>query len=455
MARPKRRNETNANRSHGRKIPPSETGLESAGAPIKPTRSAARKVVPIILLLLAVSGLAWILRGIPQQCIRRAEHAMLAMRFDEAEQYLSEYPSWGTDPGKVAFLQARVARSQEGYVRSLAYLNDAESIGFDPNATARERTLLAASSSLPNPQLLARLTNMADQAESDRPAVYEALANGTFQVGAVDEALDVLDRWSEEFPNDGRPFYWKGWMHQLLGDRKTALAMFIESTNRNPDMVDAYLAQATGWSALLRHDRALQAYRMALDAEPDRIDTRVAMGKLLWKLDQRNEAAELLKPIARSSPNIYPAGELVAQYHLMRNEPQQAISILQSMTQHFPDDASLNYMLASAHDQIDNIDESTAAMNQFFIANKELDQLRADRFDVPLEQQYAEVIRRASQYRRFDWVQSLKWLDLATQSQPDNPEPHILLARHHTESGSNSQAKRHQNIAEFLAQKPR
>ncbi len=92
-------------------------------------------------------------------------------------------------------------------------------------------------------------------------------------------------------------------------------------------------------------------------------------------------------------------------------------------------------------------------MEKFLIANENIDRLRSSRFDVPLGEQYKEALRRALAYRRYDWEQSITWLNRAAQSQPDNPQPHALLARHYTESGSNGEAIQHLITAETWAQR--
>ena len=412
------------------------------------------RVVPIVILLAVVTGLAWVLRGVPHRHVTLAEDAIRSWRFQEAKQLLDAYPSWGTAAGKVAFLQARTHRYQSGYLRAIAYLNESEEIGFDPNSIRLEKTLIAMQNVAPNPQLLGQFESMLRSANGDRPEVYQFFANAHFESGNIDAAFGILDQWIEESPRDARGFYWKGWIHEQLDDDDNALDMFVRSTNRAPDFVDARLAQARLWTERLDYDRALQAYREVCRLDPQRTDTMIAMSKLLWKLDRKSDAADVLRPIARASPSIYPAGQLAAQYDAQQGDHQNVIATIQPMMKTFPDDASLNYMLASAYRETGDLERSSEAMNRFFDANKNLDRLRASRFDVPLPQQYAELIKRASLYRRYDWVQTLKWLNLATQSQPANPEPHLLLAKHYEESGSAADAIRHRNIAESLAHQP-
>jgi tetratricopeptide (TPR) repeat protein len=404
-------------------------------------------------MIVAAMAMGWILRGIPHQCIRKAETAIESWQFEEAKRHLRDYPSWGTDAGRVFFLRARVDRHQAGYARAMQHLRAAQEAGFDPTAIAREQAFMIIQNGGLSPALIGQLDDFLQQAPEDHPAVYEVFANAQFQAGNSTGALELLDRWSEEHHHDGRPFYWKGWMLQQQGDNDLALAMYTESTKRNPAFVDSYVAQATIWSNRSVHNQVEKAYRQACEIAPHRLDTRIALGKTLWKMQRKSETVELLKPIADQHPTVYPCGRMVAQYYTEQNDPAKVIATLRPMMQNFPDDASLNYMLASAYNEAGKRVESRAAMEKFLIANENIDRLRSSSFDAPLAEQYKEALRRALAYRRYDWEQSIKWLNLAAEGQPDNPEPHALLARHYRELGSNGDAVQQQNIAETLAQR--
>ena len=185
-------------------------------------------------MIVAVMAMGWILRGIPHQCIRKAETAIESWRFEDAKRHLLDYPSWGTDAGRVYFLQARVDRHQAGYARAMEHLRTAQEVGFDPDAIAREQMFMIIQNGGLSPERMGQLDYFLQQAPEDHPAVYEVFANAQFQAGNSTGALKLLDRWSEEHHRDGRPFYWKGWMLQLQGDNDSALAMYTESTKRNP-----------------------------------------------------------------------------------------------------------------------------------------------------------------------------------------------------------------------------
>lgn len=409
-----------------------------------------RRRLLIAAIVIAIVAMVWITRVLPRQYIRRAETAMASWRFEEAKRHLLNYPTWGTDAGKVYFLRARIDWQQSGYARAMEHLRSAQSAGFDPQAIEREQMLMVVQNGGLSPYLMNQLDSILQQAPADHPAIYQVFANALFRAGDATAALQLLDRWSEEHSRDGRPFYWKGYLLERQGDTDSALAMYAESTSRDPHVVESYIAQATIWTNRADFGQAEQAYRAACSAAPDRLDTRIALAKTLWKMHRKSEAAELLKPIAEQQPTIYPSGRMVAQYYAEQQDFGNVIATLQPMMQTYPDDASLNYLLASAHHEAGNTSESKAAMEKFLVANERIDRLQSSSFDLPPSEQYTEAMRRALAYRQYDWKGSIQWLKRAAQIQPDNPEPHALLAQHYRALGSSNETIQEQNTAETL-----
>lgn len=404
----------------------------------------------ISTIVFAVIALAWILRVVPHQCISRAKTAMESWRFEEAKRQLQNYPTWGTDAGRVYFLRARIDWQQSGYARAMEHLRSAKTAGFDFNAIRREQMLMVVQNGGLSPNLMSRLESILKQSPADQPIVYQVFANALFQAGNASAAQELLDRWSEEYPHDGRPHYWKGYLWHLLEDADSALAMYAESTNRDAQLVESYVEQAAIWSDRADYDQAEKVYRRACAAAPDRLDTRIAWGKTLWKMHRKSEAAELLEPIVEQQPTVYPIGRLVAQYYAEQKDCENVIATLRPMMETYPDDATLNYMLASAHHEVGNKSESRAAMEKFLVANESIDRLRSSLFDVPPSEQYSEALRRALAFRRYDWKRSMEWLTRAAQIQPDSPEPHAFLARHYRELGATNEAVHEQNTADTL-----
>ncbi len=422
-----------------------------ASPPNDRKKSRGRQRLSIAVLLVAAIAAGWVLRVMPEQCIHKAEVAIETWQFEKAKQHLLDYPSWGTNAGSVYFMRARIDRLQAGPVHAMKHLQVARQLKYDRDAIAREQAFMIMQGGGLSPRWKDQLDEFLKQAPDDHPAIYEVFANALFHAGNANDALELLDRWSREDSGDGRPLYWKGWMLQQRGDTDSALTMYAESTKRNPLFVQSYIAQATIWSSRHAHEQAKIAYRKAIEIAPERLEHRIALGKTLWKMHRKSEAADLLQPIVDQHPTVYPCGHRVALYHAEQRDFEKVIVTLQPMMRHFPDDASLNYLLAAAYQGAGKPVQARAAMKKFLVANENIDRVRSSRYDVPFGDQYEEALRRAMAYRRYDWKQSLTWLNRAADSQPDNPQPHVLLSRHYRELGSDGEAVRHQNIADSMA----
>ena len=238
-------------------------------------------------------------------------------------------------------------------------------------------------------------------------------------------------------------------LSQRAGNEEQALDGYRQAVQKSPRFVDGYLALARTHAEHWRYPQAVVAYQNALRVAPQRLSIKIALGKALWILRRGEEAVEILEPITKADPTLFPAGLICARYYLQSGKPERAISILEPMLKTHPDDASLNYMFGAALHQTGDKKRSKAALEKFFAANKVIDELTLP-IDVPQSQYFAELLRRGMLNARYDWGQSIKWLNMAARAQPNNPVTHELLAQRYRENGTPEQAVRKENIAYSL-----
>ncbi|QDT08031.1 tetratricopeptide repeat protein [Rubripirellula lacrimiformis] len=408
-------------------------------------RSVRTLVAAVLATLVVIAGMLW---WIPGRHIQHAEQAIGQWRFQKAQQHLADYPAWGMDRGRVYYLLARVARQQDGYALAQEHLRTATSGGFDRQAVQRERDLLDVQNGDLNPALLQKLEIHLDQAPDDRPAIYEAYALGHAGLGQTSSAIDLLDRWIEQFPSDGRPYYWKGFIDLRSDDEDSALTMFTESARRDHALVESHLGKAQILSNRSQDGAALVAYQDALESAPERWDIRIQMAETLWRMQRQSDAVRILEPIARSDASVYPAGRRLAQYYSLQHQPDDVISTLTPMLKFFPEDASLNYLLADALTQKSQHDRAGEAMDRFYRANSVVDTLRYARSEVIRQADPEKLASVASTYRQFDWVKARDWLETATKVLPANPLLHRQRSEVLRENGFFDAATREQNIAD-------
>jgi tetratricopeptide (TPR) repeat protein len=79
-------------------------------------------------------------------------------------------------------------------------------------------------------------------------------------------------------------------------------ALAMESTARRPQAADASLRLGELFAALGQHERALESYARATEAQPDSIAPRLARGRLLLQLGRRAEARDSFEVILQQHP---------------------------------------------------------------------------------------------------------------------------------------------------------
>ncbi|MEL6106343.1 MAG: tetratricopeptide repeat protein [Planctomycetota bacterium] len=428
---------------------PSETesdSNDSDGKRAKKRRPLRFAALVVFLLVVAGGYFAW---WLPRQQVRRAEQSLQRLRYEQAATLLADYPSWGLELGRVHFNQARLSRHRSGYAAALEHLRMARAARFDDAAIDRERALLQIQNGQPATTQADRLDEFCTQAPNDRTEVYSVFASAYLREGKPTDAIEILDRWEQELPDDGRCDYTRAVALQRAGNEDEAMEYYGKAVRKSPQLVDAYLAQARTHATHWRYGQAVAMYRRALQVDPERMSVKIALGKALWKLRRGEEAVAILEPITQSDPAVFPAAQICARYYLQAGDPRRVLAILEPVMESHPDDASLNYMLGSAYHQVGETSRCDAAMKKFFASNKIIDEL-AEPIDVPESRYFNELIRRGLMNARYDWEQSIKWLNMAARAQPANPIAHELLALRYQENGTPEQALRRANIAYSL-----
>lgn len=388
--------------------------------------------------------------GFPKWQLRQAIHAIDGWRFAAAEQWLDGYPWWAMEGARAQFLSARVARSEDGFARAQQHLQNARAGGFDPRIIDREQRLLYISNSLMPPNLSRQYDELLAESPHDRITVFEAFAVGNIGIGRYDEGFRYLDQWILEHPDDGRPLYWKGVVYEAKGEPDNARLMYVDATRRSPKLKDAYLALAKIGIDQGRVDRALDAYFLASQGDPTDPEPLLGQAEMLWRMRRRDEAFAILQPLVQKYPTLYPARLMIAQACSEKGMPAEVVNNIAPIMDQFPDSLQLNYLLATAYNELGDTKAAREAMYRFFIADQGLGELQYQAHAAEGSRQLNEILQVAAAYRRWDRGHELKWLQIALEIDPKSSRLHLLLARNYEESGASAKARRERNIAETL-----
>jgi len=117
-----------------------------------------------------------------------------------------------------------------------------------------------------------RALRSADRAIERHPELgvaHRLRAAALFELGRRDEAMRALDQAVRYSQDDATPAFYRGQMQISLGDPSAAVESFQIAVQRNPLLLDAWLALAVRYTQLGHDDKARRALAMAQRVNPD------------------------------------------------------------------------------------------------------------------------------------------------------------------------------------------
>lgn len=144
---------------------------------------------------------------------------------------------------------------------------------------------------------------------ADRMARAEELASS----GRLDEALDMLERAAELWPDDPRFPCARGIALARLGQHAAAVELLESVGDERRELADAQLEYARSLRALGAHGRAIEAFEVAWAWNPRDAAAAIELGRLLVLEGRFDEAVVVLERLASErSDDWRPQAELCA-----------------------------------------------------------------------------------------------------------------------------------------------
>lgn len=198
-------------------LSPDQTGgspEQTTGVQIVPRtqhhRRMGRRLWWLTALVLLVAGLIWTGRPfLADWALVNVRAAQTARNLDRAKIWLDRAGWLGAAPQEIAFLRARQARKNGQAVPMEQALRQALAQGLDPRRADRERVLMQAQAG----NLLQAEPHLGPlllEAKGDEVEICEAFVNAYVLNYRVQEADQLLDSWSTDFPRDPLPELFRG-----------------------------------------------------------------------------------------------------------------------------------------------------------------------------------------------------------------------------------------------------
>lgn len=301
----------------------------------------------IAAFLLVVCGIGLTATLGPRYLKWRVRQATTARQFDTAFTWLERLETlFGVD-GESSFLRARLCRKRGDWPGVHDALLRARERQFPVHQLEREQWLtLAQSGQLRSAEpFLARLLT---DPQDDGAEICEAYVNGFFLNYRMPEALQLLDAWIADFPNDPQPLLIRAkirveqqYLKEAEVDLRTAWSLDRTSSTAALDLADVLLLQR-------RIDDALKIYREVSSWRTHPVRAELGVAKALRLLNQPEASRAISQQIIQREANNREALLERALADLELNRHTEAATVLEKALTLNPRSLTVRQALARA-----------------------------------------------------------------------------------------------------------
>jgi len=359
----------------------------------------------------------------------------LAGQYQEAEQYFQRLAQWQPRSVVPIIGQAQVARYMRDPSRARALLSIAQSRGATWEETQLELKLLQIQGG-GSVDMLDQLPSMLIESPEFGAEILEAFAIGFETLGTPERAVPYVDKWVEGAPRDMRALQHKAELLATLGQKKEAELIFMTVMRQDPKSIRA----CRGLSRLKlesgKSEEALAFFDVLIKADPNDIDSRLLRCGTLLGLRRDDEAITELREILLTDRFNFSARHALASKLAERGQHQDVIALIEPLMTDFPDDVSLNYLLASSYTEQGQTETADVHLQRHLEGRKQLDEL--ERLERELKPDAADgeaYLRIANGYLNYKWDEAESWLVKSIIKMPDSPVPFLAMASFQRKKG--------------------
>lgn len=307
-----------------------------------------RRVRGMVIALLGCALLVWQWKHVwPLFPNWRARVALQNRDTDAATFWLQTAELGVSDHPETAFLRARCQRRLSDFAGVRRYLEKAHKCGVPRQRLEREQWMTLAQSGQmreSEPHLPVLLGNPQD----DVHEICEAYSSGYFRLHRYGDAMNVLDAWLADFPENSYALLLRARVlrhllrfHEAEKDLRTALKI-------SPRMTEAHLELAEELRALKRPDEAVQHYDKCLGHAKFAIQAKIGRGISLKMLGQTDAAREQLGEVVAKHPDQAHAVYELGLLELEAGDAKSAVDHFQHVKQLNPTNLEARNGLAQA-----------------------------------------------------------------------------------------------------------
>jgi tetratricopeptide (TPR) repeat protein len=425
--------------------------LVSCGQPLVKLKNVRSLVcIAACLLLLAGAGSLggrWLSEA---YLWRQARLAVEDQDFPRARTCLSDYLQLRPRDAAAHFALARVCRRADDLDACQEHLRTARGLGYPLEEVQLEEMLGLAQSGALRP-VEAALLGRLNEKQADEGLVLEALAKGYLRDYRVTEAVRLSELWQARQPRAWQPPFFRGQADDLLQLSNRAMDEYRSALEAAPDRPEVHLALAGACLSCSRYEEALGEFRAYLRRRPGSPAGLYGIAYCQHWLGQADAACATLEELFAQQPEhglgLLLRGHLASDLH----RPEEALAWLRRAERVMPPEPELLIALIGSLRQLHREDEAEQVQSQlnrvndlsrrlWHLVNEEVLR-RPD--DVALRHQVGSILLDLGRAR-----EALRWLLSALQIDPHHRPSHAALAACYEQLGDPARAQAHRRQAD-------
>lgn len=384
--------------------------------------------------------------------IWQAKKSIDRTNYSDAVELLSDAEFWDSKTGETSFLRARCYRQLGDAEKMNAELQRAAELGVDWKRLHIEQTLYLAQSGALD-KVGSRLPELFQNGGDDLPAICEAYAQGFLLNHQLNDAVQILEAWAADFPEDPRPHAGMGLILKENGQFTSAADKLREALKRDPGITKYRLTLAELLLAMHRFDDALQEAAKARQAEPDRADVFALYGEIQRQSGLNDEALRSLRTALNIEPSHFKALLTLGQLHNDSGNYSEAIASLSRCLERQPFNVDVRSAIGTSLRGLGKTEQAAEHFQFCADASKAHSRIRTNIDKLSRNSQLVEERYENGELmmKYGDPAEAAAWLQSVIRLAPNHLSAHRVLAEHYRKTGQPDAATQYENAIKSLA----
>ncbi len=377
--------------------------------------------------------------------VRLARTEIDGDRAEAAIKLLDHAIESSPDSAELEFWAARACRHAGRFEDVSEHLAKARSLGMDEKVLQREQWLTLAHSGrlFEVEHHLPKLLEVADESTAE---VCHAFSIGYLLNLRVSSALELIEAWQKDFPDDARPHFMRAYAFELLNRSQDAVAALREGLLIASDRPKEHQRLGQLLLELNDYDEAEQSFRTALGMKAGDHEASLGVARCQFHLGEVEEARTTAESIIAVDSENVETLIFLGEVELELGNFEAANVKLEDAFQHEPRNATVRYLLAQTlrglgrpEEAVEHAQFAAEAEKQLAIADDKMQQALTSPKDAELRYDVGRILL---EYANPD--DGVRWLHAALQIDPKNRDAHQLLAHHFKQQDMQTLAEIHQ-----------